>query len=359
LQLERYSLGSIIQYLGVIDARSVLIPRWQDACQRYIGNKVRQAERLRACAKHMRLQVMEIFSDFYLELPEGNPVNRVKPDSLLDSINANAYMRRFLVADSRVRCYSHVTLRDLSSTVADGPFGSNLKVEDYVTIERGFAPVIRVKDCFDGELQTDDLVWIKRDKQEELARSEVKPGDLLITKYGRIGSAAVHPDDMPNANITSHLVRARIKSVCPWYIAYFLETEVGRLITERHSFKSTRPELTKTEIEECPIPLIGDEQINLVSELAQQRYAANVNARALTTAAKLLVEAIIEGQLTEADLIAAQQALEAGDDNADRAILARLKTDGLDGSGTPLFPDLDRLAALLERAESEAAGDAR
>ncbi len=48
-----------------------------------------------------------------------------------------------------------------------------------------------------------------------------------------------------------------------------------------------------------------------------------------------------------ADLIIAQQALQAGDDGLDRAMLARLTTDGLDGSRAPLFPDLDRLTALL------------
>jgi len=39
--------------------------------------------------------------------------------------------------------------------------------------------------------------------------------------------------------------------------------------------------------------------------------------------------------------------LQAGNDTVDRNILARLKTDGLDGKGQPLFADLDQLYALL------------
>ena len=62
----------------------------------------------------------------------------------------------------------------------------------------------------------------------------------------------------------------------------------------------------------------------------------------LSTAARILVEALIERTVTEAELIAAHT-----DPTADRALLARLKTDGLDGDGDPLFPDLDRLFELL------------
>ena len=69
----------------------------------------------------------------------------------------------------------------------------------------------------------------------------------------------------------------------------------------------------------------------------------------LTTAAKLLVEALIEGQVAEADLIAAQKALEAEDRTADREILSRLTRKGMDVAGEPpLFPDLDGLYNALD-----------
>jgi hypothetical protein len=57
----------------------------------------------------------------------------------------------------------------------------------------------------------------------------------------------------------------------------------------------------------------------------------------LVKTSQLVVEALIEGQITEAQLIDAQQALDAGDDSLDRAILARLKTDGLDGPYSPTW----------------------
>ncbi len=76
-------------------------------------------------------------------------------------------------------------------------------------------------------------------------------------------------------------------------------------------------------------------------------------ATQLTNVAKILVEELIEGQITEAQLMAAEQALQAGNDALDRKILSRLKADGIDGEGPALFSDLDELYRLLALAEVE------
>jgi type I restriction enzyme S subunit len=68
-----------------------------------------------------------------------------------------------------------------------------------------------------------------------------------------------------------------------------------------------------------------------------------VNAKSLVKCARFLVEALIEGKITEAELIAAGK-----DADADRALLTRLRVDGLDGAGTRLFPDIDALYELIE-----------
>jgi hypothetical protein len=101
------------------------------------------------------------------------------------------------------------------------------------------------------------------------------------------------------------------------------------------------------------VPNFDDIPIADFTNRYQQRFWAMCIALALTETAKVLVEALIEVQLTESHLINAQQALDADDDRHDRAILARLKTDGLDGAGEALFPNLDQLYDLLERAQRE------
>ena len=64
---------------------------------------------------------------------------------------------------------------------------------------------------------------------------------------------------------------------------------------------------------------------------------------------------LIEGDLSEDDLTAAQRALEAGNRDLDRAILSRLTRKGFDVTGEPpLFPDLDALYAAIDEANAAA-----
>ncbi|MFV2066495.1 MAG: hypothetical protein ACC645_05905 [Pirellulales bacterium] len=73
-------------------------------------------------------------------------------------------------------------------------------------------------------------------------------------------------------------------------------------------------------------------------------------------AAKMLVEALIERRVTEKELEDAQRALESGNRDLGREILARMTRKGLDVAGEPpLFPDLDALYAAIDEANAPAA----
>jgi hypothetical protein len=65
-----------------------------------------------------------------------------------------------------------------------------------------------------------------------------------------------------------------------------------------------------------------------------------------------LVKRLIERRIPEADLVAAQKALEAGDRGADRAILQSLQ-QGNGPDVKPPIPDLDGLYGLLDEPDEE------
>ncbi|MCX6820429.1 MAG: restriction endonuclease subunit S [Candidatus Aenigmarchaeota archaeon] len=137
-------------------------------------------------------------------------------------------------------------LKDVSKKIVDGPFGSQLKVEEYV--EKGI-PLIRVKDVKDQELLEDNFVYISKEKQEQLKRSKVLPGDVLLTKAGSIGNACVFPKHLREANITSHLAKIEVNNVVyPEYLCKYLNTKYGRLQIFREGNKTTRPELNISEV---------------------------------------------------------------------------------------------------------------
>ena len=81
------------------------------------------------------------------------------------------------------------------NAIVDGPFGSNLKVSDYV--EGGPVPVLTTKNL---EGKYDDVRYITKEKFEELKRSAVYPGDILMAKIVKLSRvtaaipAIIHTD---------------------------------------------------------------------------------------------------------------------------------------------------------------------
>lgn len=342
-ELRRYSAGSTRPRTNTDSLAEILVLQLHKSAQRYIGDKLRQAEAMMDHSRRLRDEISSLLSPFNASEGPNGRTSRVTSADVAETLNANAYMERFVHAQRIVDQYPHHTIAQLSRSVADGPFGSNLTVTDYRDGARAQHPVVRVMNCEGGIFNREELVWIDSAKQTELSRSEVLPGDLLVTKAGRIGSAAVYPEDLPPGNITSHLIRARIKPpIDAFYIAEYLETRVGRALTLRHSFKSTRPELTKKEIEVCPIPLLPDIEMEQISNDARLKSRLVETSRILTKAATMLVESLVDGIISEDEMVEAQRALESGDCTLDRHILAKLTTNGIDvASAAKLFTDVD------------------
>ncbi|ACV24364.1 N-6 DNA methylase [Methanocaldococcus fervens] len=125
--------------------------------------------------------------------------------------------------------------------VFDGPFGSELKNEEYV--DSGI-PLIRVQNIKDNRLvlTRDNTVYISVEKHQKLKRSEVLPGDVVVTKTGWLGNAAVVPEEVKKANIRADIAGIRIKSeeISPEYLAIYISSNIGKKLCYRLSSGSTR-----------------------------------------------------------------------------------------------------------------------
>jgi len=216
-------------------------------------------------------------------------ISWIHPINIDNSINANNFNFDYLDTLNKLRSSNLkiLELRDIADKISDGPFGSQLKVEEYK--EQGF-PVYRVKNIIDTQILDDDIVYIDAKKQQQLKRSEVLPGDVLITKAGRIGSAAVVPSKFGNGNITSHLVLVRLKkTINNYYLVAYLECKYGKVITGRESYKSTRPELTKNEIGNVIIPIPSPEIQKYIGDKVRKAEELREEAKRLKKDAEEII----------------------------------------------------------------------
>lgn len=354
--IEKGVYGSTGQLnLSVEHVKILPIPMFTEQAQKYIGDKIRQAEQLRAWAKRLNSVLQsQIHSVFKGDPKPEKRIGKVISIQQLSSLRLEAeyYGDLELWAELEIKNspFPNKPLGELSSRIKDGPGGWAVSTSDY---RPSGIPVIRSVNLIDGRCELEDCVFISKEKHNDLRSHQVKPGGLLLSVRGTIGRAAVFDSEKySTASLNAAVVTIDCKpTINPYYLAAFLNSEVGRIQSNRIANGAVQLNMN---LKETASNLIVIPPINLQETIAATFLSKNraiILANLLIQSAKTLVEALIEGQLTEQQLIQAQQALEDGDNSLDQAILSKLSAEGYAIEGaTPLFGDVDELYSLLEEA---------
>lgn len=156
-------------------------------------------------------------------------------------------------------------------------------------------PFLRVQNITEKGILLDDAKFIKKEIHNgELKRSQLKANDLVFTITGRIGSVAVVPSNFIG-NINQHLVRIQLKDsiegleIDPTYVATFLNSSFGKLLTNRGITGGTRPALDYEYIKTIPIPIPDIKIQNVIANEFDKRV--NLYGKLKTEASELLKQA--------------------------------------------------------------------
>lgn len=182
------------------------------------------------------------------------------------------------------------------NAIVDGPFGSNLKLSDYVA---DGVPVLQGKNITGNKFQWFDVRFISEKKAHSLRRSLVKEGDILIVKIGSIGYSA-QIDSLrgyPHALIPANLCKVTpdLSIVDPSYLVYYLNSKNSVEYLQSNASATSQPALSLSKVKELPIPLPPlDEQKRIASLLARAD-----RLRGLRRAARALGESLLQGVFLE------------------------------------------------------------
>lgn len=349
---NRLTSNTIINYIAKDALYSIPLFAAESDVQKYIGDKVRQAEQLRAWAKLAETHVKQYHQAL---VPQQSRLNFAKivrvvsPVRMSERLDAHFYPG---VVDEYLRLHQgkFKQLGKLCVTVYNGQTQPEADTADSCKQ----ITVTNLSSSFLGGTPREVEVPGKKDKF-------LKAYDILMCNAAHnktyIGKdlAFVHSEAaiLPSTEVMT--IRVDRNQVPASYVRAYLLSKLGyaqiqstiRGITA-HSYPD---DMTLLDIYVPDVPDKDKEEWFACDEKLKLAGKACEVATQLTNAAKFLVEALIEGQLTEAELITAEKALQAGTDRLDRYILSRLNTDGIDGQGPALFSDLDELYRLLAQAE--------
>lgn len=343
-QSLRLTSGGIQGHVMPNPFKKLLVPTPHKDVQAYIGDKVRQAERLRTRARTLEAEIARLIAIEQLQQAMDSPnqrTNRVRPNQMEPRLDAKFYspraMRVFLAA---LAC-DGVRISNLKPKIRNG-------FEHRTFVNKGQA-YVTVSQVSSLRLDLSNVPRISESVRVP-EKAQLSERCILAVRSGAtIGTVVkVHSEDLPSCASSDLVIMEFPSSEIAACVALFLNSDSGRCLQQKVIYGGVIPKISQDDLLTLPIPKIILDLKEVLLSTHNSLELALRNARRLTTAAKLLVEGLIDGHVSEADLQAAH-----ADRDADRAILRRLTAKGLDVAGEPpLFPDL----APLEKALADAGG---
>lgn len=232
-QLVRRSLGSIIQYLGVNDARTVLYPPIDRKAQTYIGDKLRQAELLRTRAHGIRKLLDNLaVSLIPVREPEHSRQKgwRIRSRALSENrLDSKYYSLHFIELADRIVTPDYVPLEFCLSGIR---YGASVPA-DYVPSGEGMA-FVRGTELERDRIDRSKAADLHPSLRREIGANILSEKDVLITRSGTVGVAAPVPSSLIGAAYGSFMMRLSPKGEWPsGYLSWCLNSWLGRNQVER------------------------------------------------------------------------------------------------------------------------------
>jgi len=177
-----------------------------------------------------------------------------------------------------------VKLGSVLSDIAMGPFGSNLKVENFQ--EHG-VPVIRGKNLSGFYVSDENLVFVSPEKAAELSRSLARPGEIVVTHRGTLGQVSLIPANgkYPAYLVSQSQMRLAVdpRLADARFITYWMRSRLGQLTLSAFATQTGVPAIAQptTSLSAYPISLPSlSSQSAIASVLGSldDKIAANIEA---------------------------------------------------------------------------------
>ncbi len=159
-----------------------------------------------------------------------------------------------------------VTLDSIKESLADGPFGSNLKTEHYVTSPG--VRVVRLQNLLASSYNDGDKAFISEQHANFLIRNRVVENDILIAGLGEerypVGRACLYPQGLPPAVNKADCFRLRCNNeAINGFIMYFLNTSLARHQIRKYEQGVTRPRINTGNLKKIYVvkPTIDEQKV--------------------------------------------------------------------------------------------------
>lgn len=196
--------------------------------------------------------------------------------------------------------WEYKKLGDLALSMADGPFGSNLKKEHYTN--RKEVRIIQLSNIGEEGWRDENTKYTTYEHLDSIKRSEVLPGDVVIAKMMPAGRAILCPNKESKYVLSSDAVRVTLKKgLNNRFILFSINSPYFRKQVYDNVSGSGRVRTSLTKLRNCKVglPPLSEQQsiVDYLDSAFAKIDAMKANAEKALNEAKALFQASLKEML--------------------------------------------------------------
>lgn len=192
--------------------------------------------------------------------------------------------------------WEKTTLNSVSERIFDGPFGSNLKSDDYTNSGIRVVRLENLKNLwFDDSKQS----FVSTEKYETICKHTVYPSDIIMSTFiADEVKVCQMPDYIEYAVNKADCIGIRLtESACKKYILFFLSSKDTYKALLKNIHGATRPRVNTKQIKNIQIPLAPlpeqTEIVRILDTLLTREAAAKAAAEAVLDQIDTMKKAVL------------------------------------------------------------------
>jgi hypothetical protein len=298
LQVNQLATDQINPFLGLGNLQRIQIPVVPLAFQKQIEAMIRKAHEADVRSRDLYRQAEQRLLDELdlsdLDLPDGlhNDVPFTEAWGA-HRVDAEYYQPRFEHLERAIQSAS-AAARPLGDLIY--PIINGFDWRDFV--EDG-TPYIRVGDVYKDWIDLDNALRVAISPEEVKKPVGLQVGDVLFTRKGTFGQAAVVDGRTSSALISSEIMRLRLLdplAVYPQYLSLYLNSLLGYTQVERRVHGAGFYSISQEDLAQVLICVPDRQTQEKLRDEVAKSHAAHRRSKALLDQAKHKVKALIESE---------------------------------------------------------------
>ncbi|TQE89031.1 restriction endonuclease subunit S [Ureibacillus terrenus] len=303
-QMYRLAYGGVQPSLTNKNIRDILLLIPSIKIQNYIGNKVRKAEELREESKRLKEEAESLLSlvlkldEFKYEVTKSWVVNA---DLLEPYLNVQFYNKEYLSFQEHLKTLG-IPLLKMSQVLFK--IIRNNSPDENDRVEKGI-PSLIVSDIDPYRIEIENAkIQVSQDYYKANEHQAIRVDDVVYTTAGPpLGEACLVVDEMLPLLSGAHVAVLRTNEKCkPGYLTCVLNSLVGSLEVQKHSYGIRQQYLFNEQLSNFVIPIIAQEIQDEIHEKISKAIKFEIQSKKFISEAKQDVENLIEGKFDESKI---------------------------------------------------------